>query len=113
LGRSPVRVLTNPDHGKALCGFLRAWYGVELPAVEATPRVPALLGSLMALNHSDNRITPFLKFVEPDEVADGLLTFASEYEDVYHWAYRPGESDPIVWGCFPEWEDPWEGTQPI
>jgi hypothetical protein len=96
--------LTRVSREAAVGWFLGTWYGIpELPPVPNTPQIPSLLGQLLTLSRSypgicsqQNRLIP------PIDIGDGLLCFYVENQQVYRWAYRPGETDPVVLGQEPQ-----------
>jgi hypothetical protein len=92
--------LTGLSRTAAVGWFLQTWYGIpELLPVAATPQIPSLLGQLLSLCRSypticgqQNRLIP------PVDIGAGLVCFYVENQNVYRWAYRSGEADPVVLG---------------
>jgi hypothetical protein len=92
--------LTGVSREAAVDWFLRTWHGIpELPPVPVTAQIPSLLGQLLTLSRSYPTICSRQnRLISPIDVGDGLLCFYVENQNVYRWAYRPGETDPVVFG---------------
>jgi hypothetical protein len=102
MSMSLVEELNSLPRAEAVTWFLHAWHATpEPPQVPGTPQIPALLVRLLALCRTYPTIcSQQNRLIEPVEVDDGLLCFYVENQNVYRWAYRPGEDDPIVVGRY-------------
>jgi hypothetical protein len=102
---SLIEQLERGSRREALERFLQAWYGVPgLPPVLPAPHIPAVVEELLTLattiplsglNGGLNIHAPY----EVDTFDDrgALMVFCTESDGVFRWAYRPWESDPVVW----------------